>query len=207
MSAIVPPGVPDSAECIDNLNDLSKEWFKKLKVDALRSYLSAHGVPCSSQGKQYVKEKLVQLSYETWRLKLEMPSRDEENVDDVILEKHRFDGHNLPLITKLSAGWTKCLDDSPDLSYADIYNYFVHKPGYDHENLKSYKGLDGYKLMIDGHVRSLLFQKTDQCSYFKFQVQPTERKKTWNGKDCYDCWTIITNNGEIISGFCHCYGG
>ena len=58
MSAIVPSVLPNSAEGIDNLNDLSKEWFRMLKVDALRSYLSAHGVPCSSQGKQYVKHKI-----------------------------------------------------------------------------------------------------------------------------------------------------
>lgn len=36
---------------------------------------------------------------------------------------------------------------------------------------------------------------------------PTERKKTWNGKPYYEGWFILKLYGEVLSGFCNCFGG
>ena len=36
---------------------------------------------------------------------------------------------------------------------------------------------------------------------------PTERKKTWNGKLYYEGWIILKIFGEVLSGFCNCFGG
>ena len=63
---------------------------------------------------------------------------DEEDVKDLIRMKHKVDGKDLPNIQTLG-NWTNCLDDAPNFSFADIYNYLIHKPDFDHESLKSYK--------------------------------------------------------------------
>lgn len=36
---------------------------------------------------------------------------------------------------------------------------------------------------------------------------PTERKKTWSGKPYYEGWFILRKYGEVLSGFCNCFGG
>ena len=39
--------------------------------------------------------------------------------------------------------------------YADLYNFMIMKAGYDHNGLKAYKGLQGYKLYEARHILSI----------------------------------------------------
>ena len=58
-------------------------------------------------------------------------------------------------------------------TYADLYNYMIMKPGYNHDGLKAYTSLHGYKLYEAGHVvnlQSVVLNDFDY-SFVRFQVR------------------------------------
>ena len=56
-------------------------------------------------------------------------------------------------------------------------------------------------MFIDGHVVDLKIHKVPNQSYspVKFNVQPTERSKTGEGKDLYDDFVVLKVDGSISS--------
>ena len=70
------------------------------------------------------------------------------------------------------------IEELPDLTYHDVYNYLVNSPSYiTGEQLKAYKSLDAYKYFTSGFVRDILayykqetFIITSKVStYYSFQ--------------------------------------
>ena len=71
------------------------------------------------------------------------------NTDPYLIPIHRF-------VSLLSS------KELPNIQYPDIYNYLINSTSsYTNEQLKAYKGLDGYKYFVAGWVRSLLITKTN----------------------------------------------
>jgi len=138
----------------------------------LRKYLVLHGVQTSDMGKAYSKEKLVNLTFQAWKLRLKTITEDSEDTSKLILEKHKTPDGYLPLVSSIKEGWSKDFSHARSFSYADLYNYMIMKPGYDHDALKAYKGLHGYKLYEAGHVVNLehVQIKDSRYSFVRFKV-------------------------------------
>ena len=60
----------------------------------------------------------------------------------------------------LKSDWTTDFSSFPNYTWGDIYAYLIVKEGYDHESLKAYKSLEGFRLHWDGHVQSLQTKKS-----------------------------------------------
>lgn len=157
------------------VSEITLDFFKKQNVSVLRAYLIFHGVQCSDMGKAYTKEKLALLAFNAWKMRLESIDGDKEDKMSLIRDKHLTpEGKMLPLVSSIKNGWSNNLDECSNFTYPDLYNYLIMKPGYDHEGLKAFKGLLGYKLFLDGHVRQIThFRASDfNYSFIKFQVYP-----------------------------------
>lgn len=52
--------------------------------------------------------------------------------------------------------WTNNVDEWPDISYPDIYQYFVETSCfYSRAEVKNVKSLDGYQYFVLGHVQTV----------------------------------------------------
>lgn len=155
-----------------SLPEIDRNCFGSQNVLVLRKYLVLHGVQTSDMGKAYSKEKLVNLAFQAWKLRLTTTTEDSEDTSKLILEKHKTPDGYLPLVSSIKEGWSKDFSNAPSFSYADLYNYMIMKPGYDHDGLKAYKGLHGYKLYEAGHVVNLerVQIKDSRYSFVRFKV-------------------------------------
>ena len=100
-------------------------------------------------------------------------SADSEDMSKLILSKHDTpDQGRLLLVSSIKQGWSRDFSNAPTFMYADLYNYMIVEPGYDHDGLKAYKGLQGYKLYEAGHVVNLqqVVLKDFNYSFVRFQV-------------------------------------
>ena len=153
--------------------EIDRNYFSRQKGVVLRKYLVLHGVQTSDLGKAYNKEQLTSLAFQAWKLRLQEISADSEDTSKLILSKHDTpDQGRLPLVSSIKQGWSRDFSNAPTFTYADLYNYMIMKPGYDHDGLKAYKGLQGYKLYEAGHVVNLqqLVLKDFNYSFVRFQV-------------------------------------
>lgn len=156
-----------------SVEEIDQNYFLVQKGVVLRKYLLIHGIQTSDLGKAYNKQQLSKLSFEAWKLRLEEVSADSEDTSELILTKHDTpDQGCLPLVSSIKEGWSKDFSNAPMFTYADLYNYMIMKPGYDHNGLKAYKGLQGYKLYEEGHVVNLehVSIKDFNYSFVRFQV-------------------------------------
>ena len=70
-------------------------------------------------------------------------SADSEDTSNLILSKHDTpDQGRLPLVSLIKQGWSKDFLNAPTFTYADLYNYMIMKPGYDHDGLKAYRAIN-----------------------------------------------------------------
>ena len=104
--------------------------------------------------------------------------------------------------------WTDSVKDWPDISYPDIYQYFVETSCfYSRADVKNVKALDGYQYFVCGHVQQILFH--DPCMkdhvFLKADVLPSQRQA--NKKDMYKTYIIALKNGEIRTAHCTCMAG
>ena len=153
--------------------EIDRNYFSRQKGVVLRKYLILHGVQTSDLGKAYNKEQLSRLAFQAWKLRLQEISADSEDTSKLILSKHDTpDQGRLPLVSSIKQGWSRYFSNAPTFTYADLYNYMIMKPGYDHDGLKAYKGLQGYKLYEAGHVVNLqqVVLKDFNYSFVRFQI-------------------------------------
>ena len=69
------------------------------------------------------------------------------------------------------SGVTTRWHEWPDLMYPDIYNYLILTPSlYTHEQLKSYKSLDGYNQYMNGWVGDIVstVSTVNRCKIYLF---------------------------------------
>ena len=121
--------------------EIDKNYFSRQKGVVLRKYLVLHGVQTSDLGKAYHKEQLSNLAFQAWKLRLQEISADSEDTSELILCKHDTpDQGRLPLVSSIKQGWSKDFSNAPPtFTCADLYNYMIIKPGYDHNGLKPTK--------------------------------------------------------------------
>ncbi|KAJ7354942.1 hypothetical protein OS493_029051 [Desmophyllum pertusum] len=72
------------------LAEIDRAYFGRQNGAVLRKYLIAHGVQTSDMGKAYNKEKLTNLAFQAWRLRLQHISVDSEDTSVLILEKTQY---------------------------------------------------------------------------------------------------------------------
>jgi hypothetical protein len=133
------------------------------------------------------------------------------NHEDVAfyIEKLTVDGVQLPDpygITK--SCWDNVVNKWPDISYPDIYQYFVETSCfYSRAEVKNVKSLEGYQYFVLGHVQPIMFHDPEikDYVYLKADVLPSQRQS--NKKDLYKTYIISHKNGEILTAHCTCMAG
>ena len=131
--------------------------------------------------------------------------------EDVVfyIEKITVDGVQLPDpygITK--SCWDNVVNKWPDISYPDIYQYFVETSCfYSRAEVKNVKSLEGYQYFVLGHVQPIMFHDPEikDYVYLKADVLPSQRQS--NKKDLYKTYIISHKNGEILTAHCTCMAG
>ena len=103
-------------------------------------------------------------------------SIDEQVDQNDISAKLITDEGTIPDPYSLHSDWTTDFSLLSNYTWGDMYAYLIIKEGYDHESLKAYKSLEGYRLCWDGHVQSLQTNKSliCGCHLIKFSVKPTK---------------------------------
>lgn len=98
----------------------------------------------------------------------------------------------------------------PNVSYPDIYNYFVETPSiYTKQELKAYKSLDGYKYFVDGWVSDVLVLplvsscRTDDVFLSSCKVKHSQRLSIGPVQP----WVAVEKEGLVICAHCNCMAG
>ena len=147
--------------------------YCEMNVAELTSYLKQRDIQTS--GKR--KPELINLAVKANEIGLTMQD-SVENISEYLNMKLTLpSGQVIPRPDKITNGFKCDLRDSPKKTFQDMYQYLVDKEGYDHESLKGFKGLEGYRLYDDGHVETLQYHplpKVDGYCAFRFQVKPTQ---------------------------------
>ena len=67
-------------------------------------------------------------------------------------------GQLLPDPYGIVENWKSNVKLMPDVSWGDMYNYFVNSPSeYTHDNLKAYKSLETSNLFVCNHVQDIYY--------------------------------------------------
>ena len=106
------------------------------------------------------------------------------------------------------SNWTNNVNEWPDISYPDIYQYFVETSCfYSRAEVKNVKSLDGYQYFVLGHVQPVSFYDPgiQNYVYLMAEVLPSQRQS--NKKDYYKTYIIAHKNGEILTAHCTCMAG
>ena len=123
-------------------------------------------------------------------------------------EKLTFDKEGLPDPYILSSGWCDRVEDFPELSYPDIYNYLINTPGeYTHESLKSFRSLEAWAYYESNFVQTVYFHQISDSSkvgYMKTKVTPSQRL---NEKP-HEPWILVHKvDSFIAAAHCTCKAG
>ena len=179
--------------------------FTQMKVPDLKKYLQARGISVSNKR----KEELLELCCKAHELGIEVQDDEETSKSNIAQKLMTADGQ-LPQPYSLKSDWTTDFSSLPNYTWGDMYAYLIVKEGYDHESLKAYKSLEGFRLHLDGHVQILQTNKSKyhEHSLLKFSVKPTERERTHlDNKPTYQGWFVLKPDGSILSAYCPCIGG
>ena len=104
---------------------------------------------------------------------MKLPKEDEgdENWAKVVEQKLESDKGCLPRREHIQ-NWSYDFSRMPEFTFADLYTYLMgSEEEYTAEKLKSFKGLQGYKLFADSHVQDCLTYKVrdmEHC-FFRFK--------------------------------------
>ena len=178
--------------------------FVRMKVPELKKYLQVRGIRVANKR----REELLDLCIKAHELAIEIIDEPGDQIG--VSAKLETDDGTVPDPYSLKSDWTTDLSSFPNYTWGDMYAYLIVKEGYDHESLKAFKSLEGFRLHWDGQVQSLQANKSIFCGchLIKFSVKPTEREKTQiDNKPTYDGWLLIKENGSVHSAHCPCTGG
>ena len=146
--------------------------FVRKKISELKKYL--RGISVANK----LREELLDLCIKADELAIEII--DEPGDQMGVSAKLETEDGTVPDPYSLKSDWTTDLSSFPNYTWGDMYAYLIVKEGYDHESLKAFKSLKGFRLHWDGHVQSLQANKSIFCGchLIKFGMKPTEREKT-----------------------------
>ena len=93
-----------------------------------------------------------------------------------------------------------------DLMFADIYNYLVVTVSlYTHEQLKTYKSLDGYNFFVNGWVNSVTVLPIGKQKNYLFLAVVKHSQSLSVAP--LKAWIAIKGDGEILCAHCTCMAG
>ncbi|XP_066930891.1 uncharacterized protein [Clytia hemisphaerica] len=97
----------------------------------------------------------------------------------------------------------------PNLSYADIYAYLIDHPStYSHQQLKAYKGLDGYKYVIAKLVNNVLVKPMNlKDGNYHLVMAKVRHGQSMFSKTPPRAWVYLNPDGEVCYAHCTCMAG
>ncbi|XP_064472400.1 uncharacterized protein LOC135386417 [Ornithodoros turicata] len=97
----------------------------------------------------------------------------------------------------------ECQELWPSVTYDNICDYFVGRPGFDGEAVKAYKSLNAFLYVTSGKVHSILVSVPEPgYIILKGTVSPSQRSSA-----PYVCWVVIETCGKIRDATCTCMAG
>ena len=148
--------------------------FIRMKVPELKKYLQLRGISVTNKH----REELLDLCIKAHKLAIEIIDEPGDQMGvSVKLETDDgtvFDPYSLKL------DWTTDLSSFLNYTWGDMYAYLIVKERYDHEILKAFKSLKGFRLHWDGHVQSLQANRSIFLWMRSHQVQCETYRKGKN---------------------------
>ena len=184
--------------------------FRQYTVEKLQGFLKERGIPLSEGGKRKKKDELILLCENANKMKQQkIDPSFESDLPQVIEAKLRIDKDFCLPNPKNITTWTYNFSEIPEFTFGQLYSYFIGKDEYTEESLRAFKSLTGFKLYQDGHVVKLQFYAVPKSNYslFKFEVKPTDKKKTDEGLSTYGGFFVLEENADVRSAYCQCKAG
>ncbi len=101
-----------------------------------------------------------------------------------------------PHLTTLT-DWEDDMKKWPEITYEDIFNYFVLSLSVDGSTMRNYKSTEAYQYLHNGKVGKVLLYNFEDLVFKVADVQPGQSKA-----DLHAAWVLTTSAGMIETAGC-----
>lgn len=113
----------------------------------------------------------------------------------------RYDGLKFPHPSIMSP-WVDDMRKWPEMSYGDIFNYFVLSLGVDGAAMKNYKSTEAYQYLHSGKVGRVLLHTEGEFVFLKADVNPSQTSSA-----SHSAWVLVSASGAVETTGCSCIAG
>ena len=111
-----------------------------------------------------------------------------------------------PYSPSRSGEWSSDVRYWPKIEYADIFSYFIARPGtFTFQQLASWRQLEAYNYFKNNYVQTIFSATCDsgRSVVLRAKVNPSQRTPDF----AQEAWIISKNEGTILSAHCTCKAG
>ncbi len=98
--------------------------------------------------------------------------------------------------------WVDDMKKWPEVSYGDIFNYFVLSEGVDGAAMKNYKSTEAYQYLYCGMVDCVLLHSQGDFVFLKANVHPSQ-----SSSPNHSAWVQVSKQGSVETTGCSCIAG
>ncbi len=98
--------------------------------------------------------------------------------------------------------WVDDMKKWPELSYGDIFNYFVLSEGVDGAAMKNFKSTEAYQYLHSGKVDRVMLHSEGDFVFLKANVHPSQ-----SSSSTHSAWVLISKQGSVETTGCSCIAG
>lgn len=98
--------------------------------------------------------------------------------------------------------WVDDMKKWPEVTYGDIFNYFVLSQGVDGASMKNYKSTEAYQYLHSGKVGRVLLHSEGDFVFLKANVHPSQ-----SSSPCHSAWVLLSKQGSVETTGCSCIAG
>ncbi len=95
--------------------------------------------------------------------------------------------------------WVDDMKKWPELSYGDIFNYFVLSEGVDGAAMKHFKSTEAYQYLHSGKVDRVMLHSEGDFVFLKANVHPSQ-----SSSPTHSAWVLISKQGSVETTGCSC---
>lgn len=98
--------------------------------------------------------------------------------------------------------WGDDMKQWPQITYGDIFNYFVLSLGVDGSAMRNFKSTEAYQYLHSGKVGRVLVHLEEEYVFLKASVSPSQASTS-----SHLAWVLATSNGAVETTGCTCIAG